>query len=198
MIEFINDDKGTPYKILKKNFKVALDNDQKNIDAMAVSSYCKSSNEVNSRFVNLKFVDKNKLIFFSNYNSIKAQEFQEHNTVSALLFWNTINLQIRIKAKIYKTSEKFSNNYFLSRSSRKNALAISSNQSHEIDTYETVIKKYKKVLNSANLSKRPNYWGGYELVPFIFEFWEGHSDRLNKREEYKLKSNKWHVRILEP
>ena len=70
-------------------------------------------------FVNLKFVDKNKLIFFSNYNSIKAQEFHDHNTVSALLFWNAINLQIRIKAKIYKTSEKFSNNYFLSRSSRK-------------------------------------------------------------------------------
>ena len=53
MIKFINDDKGTPYKILKK-FKVALDNDQKNIDAMAVSSYCKSSNEVNSRFCQFK------------------------------------------------------------------------------------------------------------------------------------------------
>lgn len=198
MIKFINVDDSKPFNIFKENYRNALDNNQKSIDAMAISSYCKSTNEVNSRFVNLKYVDNNKLIFFSNYNSPKAQEFKNHDNVSALIFWHTINMQIRIKAKINKTSEAYSNNYFLSRSSEKNALAISSNQSNEIDSYESVINKYEKVLYSADLQKRPSYWGGYELVPFAFEFWKGHSNRLNKREEYKLKGNKWYLRILEP
>ena len=144
MIKFINDDESTPFNIFKENYRNALDNNQKSIDAMAISSYCKFTNEVNSRFVNLKYVDNNKLIFFSNYNSPKAQEFQNHDNVSALIFWHTINMQIRIKAKIKKTSKEYSNNYFLSRSSKKNALAISSYQSNEIDSYESVINKYQK------------------------------------------------------
>ena len=198
MIKFTNLSQKTPYLKLKEKYDDALVADQKNIEAISISSYSKALNEVNSRFVNLKFIDSNNFIFFSNYRSSKSYEFSDHTQVTALIYWNTINTQIRIKAKIKKTSREFNNNYFLNRSEKKNALAISSNQSMPIDSFESVIKNYNKSLKSDNLKKCPEYWGGYSLTPYYFEFWEGHESRLNKRDRYEMQKGDWNHSILQP
>ena len=54
---------------LEKNIIKAFNANQ-NIEAMSIASYNKE-NEVESRFVNCKFIDNDKFIFFSNYNSPK-------------------------------------------------------------------------------------------------------------------------------
>ena len=97
---------------------------------------------------------------------------------------NEANIQIRLKGKVYKLETEASDKHFNSRSIQKNALALSSEQSKEISSYDDVIKKYKKVLNKIkNLDHivRPDYWGGYFFIPYYFEFWEGSDFRLNKR-----------------
>ena len=96
-----------------------------------------------------------------------------------------------MKSKISKTSLHFNKNYFKGRSLKKNALAISSHQSSYIESYEGVQQNFSKALNSSNLSECPEYWGGFSFVPYYFEFWEGHESRLNKREAYELKDEKW-------
>tara|TARA_B110000003_G_scaffold178283_1_gene177699 strand:- start:472 stop:1068 length:597 start_codon:yes stop_codon:yes gene_type:complete len=198
MIEFKTLYQETPYLIFKKKYDEALDADQKNIEAIAISSYNKENNEVDSRFVNLKFVDDNKFIFFSNYNSPKSTAFSSHNQISALLYWPSINFQIRMKAKINKTPKEYNNEYFKKRSIDKNALAISSNQSAPIKSYEDVKKNYFDSLNSDYLSDCPDYWGGYSFIPYYFEFWEGHDSRLNKRDIHEMIHNEWHHYILQP
>ena len=90
-----------------------------------------------------------------------------------------------MKAKIKKTSNEFNQKYFFDRSEEKNALAISSNQSKQIDSYNQVKENYNKSLKTDDLKKCPEYWGGYSFTPYYFEFWEGHESRLNKREVYK-------------
>ena len=112
MINFININIDEPYLKLKKFYDQALVAKQQNIDAISVSSYSKELKEVSSRFVNLKLVDNNKFIFFSNYNSPKSKDFLEHKQVSILIFWANINLQIRLKAVIEKTSQNFNADYF--------------------------------------------------------------------------------------
>ena len=119
MIEFVTQCSDIPYAIFKKKYDEALNADQKNVEAISISSYDKALNEVNSRFVNLKIIDDKEFIFFSNYMSPKSNEFKEHNQVTVLIFWNTINLQIRIKALIKKTSKEFNKNYFVNRSEKK-------------------------------------------------------------------------------
>ena len=80
------------------------------------------------------------------------------------------------------------------RSVEKNALSISSKQSDFIHSYKDVIKNYEDVLekikNKDNID-RPSYWGGFKFVPFDFEFWEGHSFRLNKRKKFTKTNNSW-------
>ena len=89
-------------------------------------------------------------------------------------------------------------NYFKQRSKEKNALAISSNQSQPISSYEEVRKKYNMTKNNGDLDKCPNYWGGFTFKPFSIEFWEGNEFRLNKRNLYKKDNTNWNHYILEP
>ena len=198
MIQFNNLSQETPYQLLKKKYDEALNAGQLGIEAISISSYNKEINEVDSRYVNLKFINNDEFIFFSNYESPKAAAFNSHNQIAALLYWPSINVQIRMKAKIKKTSNQFNQNYFFDRSKEKNALAISSKQSKKIELFEQVKENYNKSLNSDDLKTCPKYWGGFSFVPFEIEFWEGNEFRLNKRNLYKKDDTIWNHYILEP
>ena len=112
MIKFEDLIQETPYLIFKENYEKALKANQKNIEAISISSYSNEKKEVNSRYVNLKLVNERKFIFFSNYNSPKSKEFENHNQITALIYWNNTNIQIRMKAFIEKTSKDFNQSYF--------------------------------------------------------------------------------------
>ncbi len=198
MIEFKNQDKTIPYLLIKEKYDEAIEAGQKNIEAISISSYDKNNNEVNSRFVNLKYIDNKNFIFFSNYNSPKSREFSNHDQISALFFWSSTYVQIRMKARIHKTPVDFNNQYFKNRSPDKNALAISSNQSEKISSYDEVLAQYNEVKDNKDLYLCPDYWGGYAFVPYYFEFWEGHNSRLNKREVYEIKSGDFEHYFLQP
>lgn len=187
-----------PYKKFIDLYLEALNRNQKYIEAINISSYSLETNQVDSRYVNLKIVDKEKFIFFSNYESAKALQFNEHSQVAVSIFWDSIYAQIRMKGEISKTSEKFNKKYFANRDKEKNALAISSSQSKKIDSYESVIKNYKKTLNEEDLHDCPDYWGGYAFQPNYFEFWHGHNSRINKRVVYEYSCSEWEVSYLEP
>ena len=198
MIEFINISDELPYKIFKNRYEDAVRANQLIVEAVCISSYSSSNKEVNARFVNLKFVNEKEFIFFSNYDSPKSKDFKSHDQITALFHWSSTNVQIRMKAKINKTSREFNLKYFSGRDEKKNALAISSNQSKPISSYEKVSENYNKSLNNDNLKDCPEYWGGYSFVPYYFEFWEGHESRLNKREVYEMKNDDWNQYILQP
>ena len=198
MIQFNKTSKEKPYQLIKQKYNEALNAGQKSIEAISISSFNYKKREVESRFVNLKFITNDKFIFFSNYNSPKASSFNSHNQIAALIFWPIINTQIRMKAKIKKTSEEFNLEYFFYRNKEKNALAISSDQSNPIDSFKLVKEKYLQSLNNDDLEKCPKYWGGYSFTPYEIEFWEGNKFRLNKRNLYVKDKAGWSHSILEP
>lgn len=198
MIKFINENNSEPFLKLKKTYLKAIDSNQQEVQALLVASYSKDLGYVDARFVNLKIIDDEKFIFFSNYNSPKSNQFMLHPQISTILYWSSINTQIRMKAYIERTSSRFSDAYFRERSKEKNALAISSNQSKEINSYSDVKKNYHKVLNNSNLNIRPEYWGGFEFIPFYIEFWQGHESRINKREVFEKDNKDWIKKYLQP
>jgi len=198
MIEFINLKKENPYLKIFEKYQNALKAGQKNIEAISVSTFDSTKNEVDSRYVNLKFIDKEEFIFFSNYNSPKSIAFKSHNQIAVCIYWSEINFQIRMKAKIKKTTPKYNQEYFQNRSKEKNALAISSDQSKVISSYDLVNQKYQHTKENNDLSKCPDYWGGYSFRPYEIEFWEGNESRINKRDLYKLEHNEWQHFVLEP
>lgn len=199
MINVTKINSGKPYQEFLKYYDYAKSHNQQSIEAISISSFDKTSNEVESRYVNLKYIIDDEWVFFSNYNSNKAINFVSHDQISALFYWNTIDVQIRIKAKIKRSPSELSDKHFKSRNQKKNALAISSYQSKPIKNYNDVLSAYNKVLNEKNLlSERPDYWGGFSFKPYYFEFWQGHKSRINKRDAFKLSDGSWHHSSLQP
>ena len=198
MIKFLNLNQETPYQLLKNKYDRAIDAGQEAIEAISISSYNKEKSEVDSRYVNLKFISNDKFIFFSNYDSPKASSFISHDQIAVLVYWPSINVQIRMRAKIKRTTDEFNQNYFFNRSEEKNALAISSKQSKPIDSYSEVIENFNRSLESNDLKKCPEYWGGYSFTPYYFEFWEGHESRINKREVFDKIDGVWKYSFLQP
>ena len=198
MIEIKDLPNSSPYSLFNSYFEEAKKAKQNPINAIAISSYNPNLREVTSRFVNLKYIVKDEWTFFTNYQSPKAKDFQKHNQISALIFWESINVQIRIKATIKKTSSNFSDEHFRKRNVEKNALAISSNQSRKVDSFEIIKTKFNKALENSELTKRPDYWGGFSFTPHYFEFWKGQKFRLNSRKVFECKNDNWNEFNLEP
>ena len=147
----------------------------------------------------LKYIKKDEWIFFTNYNSPKAKQFKKHDQISILFYWDKTNVQIRMKARISKSPASFSDKHFEKRSIEKNALAISSMQSQEIESHQKVEDNYKKVLNSTDKRlHRPKSWGGFSFTPYYFEFWEGRENRLNRRYIFLQRDGEWHEKYLQP
>lgn len=197
MIEFSLKKKNSPYIRILQEYEKAKSLSQKNIEAFCLST-CGKSLKPSSRFVNIKYIKDDELIFFTNYKSKKAQEIEENENISGVFYWSKTGVQVRVEGKIKKTSASFSDNHFKKRSIEKNILAISSNQSSVISSYEEVVKKYQKIMDRKENMKRPDYWGGYSIKPSFIEIWQAHKNRLNQREAHSFLDNKWTNFILEP
>ena len=63
MIEFNNLNQEDPYILFKEKYEQALKAGQKAIEAISISSFNKQTAEVDSRYVNLKFVINDEFIF---------------------------------------------------------------------------------------------------------------------------------------
>ncbi len=63
MIQFNNLNQEIPYQLLKEKYDEALNAGQKGIEAISISSYNKEISEVDSRYVNLKFIQMMSLFF---------------------------------------------------------------------------------------------------------------------------------------
>ena len=199
MIKFLNPSTEKPYNYFQSLYKEAQENNQKGIEAISVSSYNHAKKEVEARYVNLKYISHNEWIFFSNYLSPKANQFESHDQVSVLIYWASINTQIRMKARIFKTSPEFSDEHFNRRTNEKNALAISSSQSKIINSFDEVKKNFHNTLETITPeTERPDFWGGYSFIPYYFEFWQGHENRLNKRHVFEQQDNEWVEYLLQP
>jgi len=62
MIKFNNLSQEKPYLLFKQKYEEAFNANQKNIEAISIASFNKDDNEVDSRFVNIKFIDKDRFI----------------------------------------------------------------------------------------------------------------------------------------
>lgn len=153
-----------------------------------------------ARIVLLKGYDDTGFIFFTNYNSFKAQQLQENPRACLVFFWKEIERQVRITGVIEKISATDSDKYFNSRPEGSRFSAIASPQSQVIISREWLEKEVNNVIKkSGGNIERPQMWGGYILRPITIEFWQGRSNRLHDRLQYTLQEDGgWSMERLAP
>lgn len=164
-------------------------------NAFALSTV--NAGKPSNRIVLLKALSKESFVFFTNYSSKKGQDIAANNQVAALFFWQNLERQVRIEGQVKKTSSKLSDDYFANRPKGAKIGGIVSNQSQRIGAKSDLEAGFKKLADEDNL-QRPNNWGGYEIFPDYFEFWQGQSNRLHDRLVYKKNENNWDIYRLAP
>jgi len=188
----------SPFDLFAEWFQNAIDQKIPDANAMTVATVSKEG-KPSARILLLKDVDEKGFCFFTNYESNKARQIDENPHAALVFFWPELEQQIRIEGKIEKLEAEKSDQYFYERPIGSRIAAIISPQSKEIDNRNQLESDLHLFLKEEESEiSRPNYWGGYRLIPTLFEFWQGRENRLNDRFEYFLENNTWHTKRLAP
>jgi len=154
-----------------------------------------------ARIVLLKGVDERGFVFFTNYESNKADDLHQNPHACLVFFWKELERQIRISGQVEKVSEAESDQYFHSRPAGSRIGAWASPQSSVISSREIIEEKVAAFQQSFEGKEipRPVHWGGYRVKPVKIEFWQGRSNRLHDRIQYTLQSEgSWKIERLAP
>ena len=191
--------KNNPIKQFEIWFKKAKKENIIEPNAMILSTISKN-NLLNSRTVLLKNITDKGFVFFTNYESRKANDIMHNNNVSVVFLWKKIERQVVIKGKAIKITKRDSKKYFDSRPEKSKIAAWASKQSKELHNSNDLINRFKDFENKFKnkLIPYPNFWGGYIIHPNSIEFWQGRSSRMHDRILYKKEKNKWNINRLYP
>jgi pyridoxamine 5'-phosphate oxidase len=188
-----------PLRQFKIWFEEAVDSEVLEVNAMCLSTLGLNGYP-NSRIVLLKELDFG-FVFFTNYSSEKGQELEATPKASLNFFWPELERQIRVIGDLKKVSAEESDQYFFSRPLGSQLGAWTSPQSKKIENREELDLRMQQVTArfSAEEMKRPPHWGGYRLIPFKVEFWQGRPSRLHDRISYELvEDGSWSISRLAP
>jgi len=153
-----------------------------------------------ARMVLLKDYSDSGFVFYTNYMSQKGREMHENGYASLLFFWKELERQVRITGRVEKLDAAESDAYFRSRPESSRIGAWCSPQSEVIGSRELLednVKKYTSEFATGDIP-RPPHWGGYRVVPFTIEFWQGRPSRLHDRIRYTRKEGVWVIERLAP
>jgi pyridoxamine 5'-phosphate oxidase len=153
------------------------------------------------RFVLLKQFDGRGFVFFSNYESRKAEEIEANPFASAAIFWTELRRQVRIEGNVSKVSAAESDAYFETRDRGSQVGAWASPRSRLIPDRAHLEKEISGLEErfSGRPVPRPKSWGGYIIAPHRIEFWSERKDRLHDRVLYSLDGQqKWRIERLAP
>ncbi len=188
-----------PVEQFRTWFEEAMESGIPDPTAMIVST-CSGNNRPSSRTVLLKDFSSEGFSFYTNYSSRKAKELEENPNLALLFFWPVLERQIRIEGKVKKMIPDVSDAYFAQRPRQSQIATWASEQSSIIPDRQFLESRFREaeLEFKSRTIPRPEYWGGYLVVPDYFEFWQGRESRLHDRIVYEKRAGNWQNKRLAP
>lgn len=195
-----NDADNNAIKQFEKWWNEAVESKIDEVNAMTLAT-ASMDGLPSARIVLLKEFNEKGFVFFTNYESYKAQQLAENPKACLVFFWKELERQVRITGLIQKINSAESDAYFKSRPESSRIGAWASPQSRVIESRHWLDEKFNELVNKMEGTdiKRPPHWGGYIVKPVVIEFWQGRPSRLHDRIQYTLDDNgEWKIERLAP
>ena len=136
----------------------------------------------NARMVLLKEIEDSAFVFYTNYESQKAQELMASGKAAFVCHWKSLRRQIRVRGAIEQEDGSQADAYYNSRSVKSRLGAWASEQSRPIANRAVLEKRLAEVTAEfGDTPTRPPFWGGFRLIPSEIEFWADGAHRLHDR-----------------
>jgi pyridoxamine 5'-phosphate oxidase len=182
-------------------FDQAWRSDTRQPNAMTLAT-CSQAGVPSARTVLLKGFDPNGFVFFTNYQSDKANDLDDNPLAALVFYWPQLSRTVRITGAVEKVTRKESDEYFASRPRDSQLGAWASDQSsviHSRDVLQARFNELKKQYAGRDVPTPP-HWGGYRVRPSSIEFWQGQSSRLHDRLRYARddRNGGWTIQRLAP
>lgn len=189
----------SPFRQFEKWFGEALRAEVPEPNAMTLATVG-ANGQPSARIVLIKDFDARGATFFTNYESHKANELGgPHPRAALVFFWPALERQVRIEGSVEKVSAAESDTYYQSRPLGSRIGAWASPQSRTVASRDELEARVAEARSRhGDNPPRPPHWGGYRVVPTLFEFWQGRESRLHDRMQYTLADGCWVLERLAP
>jgi pyridoxamine 5'-phosphate oxidase len=194
---FAGDD---PFQIARDWLQAAEAAEPNDPNAIALSTV-DAQGLPNARMVLLKEIEKDAFVFYTNYESTKAQEIDSAGKAAFVMHWKSLRRQIRVRGLVTKEDGPQADAYYASRSLQSRLGAWASAQSAPLGSRAALLAKVAKVTAAKGTNPaRPPFWGGYRITPVEIEFWADGAFRLHDRFVWRRENptEKWAVSRLNP
>lgn len=187
-----------PLALFEKWFQTALKAKVAEPNAMTVATVG-ADGRPSTRVVLLKSFDAAGVVFYTNYHSRKARELAANPYAALQFHWIELERVVRIEGRVERTSAEESDAYFAKRPVDSRIGAWASPQSEVIANRGVLLANAAKASAKYGLHPpRPENWGGYRVVPDVWEFWQGRKSRLHDRVRFRLVDGLWRKERLAP
>ncbi|XP_071445821.1 pyridoxine/pyridoxamine 5'-phosphate oxidase-like isoform X2 [Hetaerina americana] len=175
-----------PIAQFKEWFELAIQKGINEPNAMCLATATKDGIP-SARYVLLKGYGKDGFRFFTNYKSRKGHELAANPKAALVFYWEPLKRSVRIEGTVEKLPVVDSDAYFASRWRDSQIGTSVSEQSSVIPSRSTLtaLEEKMKVEYEGREIPRPEFWGGYILIPHAVEFWQGQTDRIHDRIKFR-------------
>ncbi len=170
-----------PFEIARRWLSEAEKTEVNDPNAMALATV-DTDGMPNVRIVLLKDIEDDAFVLYTNFGSAKSQELLQSGKAAFVLHWKSLRRQIRVRGIVTRDNPETADAYYATRPLRSRIGAWASKQSQPLPDRSVLEERVARLSETlGDNPARPEFWGGFRIMPQEIEFWCEGPNRLHDR-----------------